>query len=85
MILESAQSQVWVGCCEFLYTTVKYTIFIRYKFSIPLSEGDLWYFPAGNPHSVRAKEAAKDSQPDGAEFLLIFDKGTISEDATFQL
>lgn len=45
------------------------------------SEGDLWYFPAGNPHSLQAK----DTTPDGAEFLLIFDQGGFSEDNTFML
>uniref|UniRef100_A0A8H7XWS0 Cupin type-1 domain-containing protein n=1 Tax=Psilocybe cubensis TaxID=181762 RepID=A0A8H7XWS0_PSICU len=46
-----------------------------------VSAGDLWYFPAGNPHSIQAKDTA----PDGAEFLLIFDSGSFSEDSTFQL
>ncbi|KAF8960664.1 RmlC-like cupin domain-containing protein [Flammula alnicola] len=46
-----------------------------------LSEGDIWYFPAGNPHSLQAK----DTSPDGSEFMLIFDEGTFSEDATFLL
>ncbi|KAJ3513533.1 hypothetical protein NLJ89_g2892 [Agrocybe chaxingu] len=46
-----------------------------------VSAGDLWYFPAGYPHSIQAK----DTTPEGAEFLLIFDKGDFSEDATFQL
>ncbi|KAF9481735.1 Bicupin, oxalate decarboxylase/oxidase [Pholiota conissans] len=46
-----------------------------------VSEGDIWYFPAGNPHSLQAK----DTYPEGSEFLLIFDKGTFSEDSTFQL
>ncbi|KAF5379116.1 hypothetical protein D9615_005870 [Tricholomella constricta] len=46
-----------------------------------VSEGDLWYFPAGHPHSIQAKSATED----GAEFLLIFDSGTFSEDSTFLL
>ncbi|KAF8815967.1 RmlC-like cupin [Phlegmacium glaucopus] len=46
-----------------------------------VSQGDLWCFPAGNPHSIQAK----DTTPDGAEFILIFDEGNFSEDATFQL
>ncbi|KAG5339786.1 hypothetical protein C0989_003586 [Termitomyces sp. Mn162] len=45
------------------------------------SEGDLWYFPAGNPHSIQAKNTTKD----GAEFILIFDSGKFAEDATFLL
>ncbi|KIJ62907.1 hypothetical protein HYDPIDRAFT_114033 [Hydnomerulius pinastri MD-312] len=43
--------------------------------------GDLWYFPAGIPHSL---QATNDSA-DGAEFLLVFDAGDFSEDATFLL
>ena len=45
------------------------------------TEGDLWYFPPGFPHSIQAKNTTKD----GAEFLLVFDNGTFSEDATFLL
>ncbi|KIJ14364.1 hypothetical protein PAXINDRAFT_169767 [Paxillus involutus ATCC 200175] len=43
--------------------------------------GDLWYFPAGIPHSLQATN----DTVDGAEFLLIFDSGAFSEDATFLL
>ena len=39
--------------------------------------GDLWYFPAGIPHSIQGLD------PDGAEFLLVFDDGDFSEDNTF--
>ncbi|KNZ78360.1 Oxalate decarboxylase oxdC [Termitomyces sp. J132] len=46
-----------------------------------VSEGDLWYLPAGNPHSIQAKNTTKD----GAEFILIFDSGKFAEDATFLL
>ncbi|KAF8221066.1 putative oxalate decarboxylase/oxidase [Tricholoma matsutake] len=46
-----------------------------------VGEGDLWYFPPGNPHSIQAKNTTKD----GAEFLIIFDSGAFSEDATFLL
>lgn len=38
--------------------------------------GDVWYFPAGVPHSIQAFE-------EGTEFLLVFDSGDFSEDATF--
>jgi oxalate decarboxylase len=31
--------------------------------------GDLWYFPAGRPHSLQGLG------PDGAEFVLAFDNG----------
>lgn len=48
---------------------------------LPQSEGDLWYFPAGFPHSIQAKNTTQD----GTEFLLIFDSGSFSEDATFLL
>lgn len=39
--------------------------------------GDLWFFPPGIPHSIQGLE------PDGCEFLLVFDEGTFSEDSTF--
>jgi oxalate decarboxylase len=39
--------------------------------------GDLWYFPAGIPHSIQGLN------PDGAEFLLVFDDGDFDEDNTF--
>lgn len=41
--------------------------------------GDLWYFPAGYPHSIQGLEG------DGCEFLLVFDQGDFSEDDTFLL
>jgi len=41
--------------------------------------GDLWYFPSGIPHSIQGLE------PDGAEFLLVFDDGDFDEDNTFLL
>jgi oxalate decarboxylase len=41
--------------------------------------GDLWYFPAGYPHSIQGLEG------DGCEFLLVFDEGAFSEDDTFLL
>ncbi|KAI0290255.1 oxalate decarboxylase [Multifurca ochricompacta] len=43
--------------------------------------GDLWFFPAGIPHSL---QATADS-PDGSEFLLVFPSGDFSEDSTFQV
>jgi len=39
--------------------------------------GDLWYFPAGVPHSIQGLN------PDGCEFLLVFDDGDFDEDNTF--
>ncbi len=41
--------------------------------------GDLWYFPAGLPHSIQGIGS------DGCEFLLVFDEGDFSEDANFLL
>ena len=38
-----------------------------------VAEGDLWYFPAGLPHSLQGLD------PDGAEFVLAFDNGESSE------
>lgn len=38
--------------------------------------GDLWYFPAGYPHSLQGLG------PDGAEFVLVFDEGRQSEYST---
>ncbi|KAF9449762.1 oxalate decarboxylase [Macrolepiota fuliginosa MF-IS2] len=43
--------------------------------------GDLWYFPPGIPHSLQATT----SDPDGTEFILVFDNGAFSEDSTFLL
>ena len=44
-----------------------------------IGPGDLWYFPSGVPHSIQGLE------PDGCEFLLVFDDGTFSEYQTFLL
>ncbi|MDB5365311.1 MAG: oxalate decarboxylase [Rhodospirillales bacterium] len=41
--------------------------------------GDLWYFPSGIPHSIQGLN------PDGCEFLLVFDSGGFDEDSTFLL
>src|SRR5215218_9626239 len=40
--------------------------------------GDLWYFPAGIPHSIQGLDH-------GCEFLLVFDDGRFSENETFLL
>jgi len=42
-------------------------------------EGDIWFFPAGFPHSIQGLG------PDGGEFLLVFDNGMFSEYETFLL
>ncbi len=44
-----------------------------------IGKGDLWYFPAGLPHSIQGLEG------EGCEFLLVFDDGAFSEDETFLL
>lgn len=44
-----------------------------------VSEGDLWIFPAGHPHSIQGLD------PDGTEFLLVFNQGDFSEDGTMLL
>ena len=41
-----------------------------------IKAGDLWYFPAGLPHSIQGLS------PDGCEFLLVFDDGKFSEEGT---
>jgi oxalate decarboxylase len=38
-----------------------------------VNEGDLWYFPAGMPHSLQGLG------PDGCEFVICFDNGHASE------
>src|SRR5579863_2160132 len=43
------------------------------SFVADVTEGDLWYFPSGIPHSIQGLN------PDGAEFLLVFDDGNFSE------
>ncbi|GJJ10006.1 hypothetical protein Clacol_004232 [Clathrus columnatus] len=45
------------------------------------NQGDVWYFPAGVPHSIQGM----DTIADGTEFLLVFDSGDFSEDDTFLL
>ncbi len=42
-----------------------------------IGPGDMWYFPSGIPHSIQGHE------PDGCEFLLVFDDGKFSEYETF--
>ena len=44
-----------------------------------VSEGDLWIFPGGIPHSIQGLS------PDGARFLLVFDDGNFNEFETFLL
>ena len=49
------------------------------SFVADVTEGDLWYFPQGIPHSIQGLN------PDGAEFLLVFDDGNFSEYETVLL
>ena len=49
----------------------------RHAFQDDISEGDLWNFPIGIPHSLQGLEG------DGCEFLLVFDNGNFNEDETF--
>ena len=49
------------------------------SFVTDVAENDLWYFPTGIPHSIQGLN------PDGAEFLLVFDDGNFSEFATVLL
>jgi len=44
-----------------------------------VKKNDLWYFPSGIPHSIQGLE------PDGAEFMLVFDDGDFSESETVLL
>ncbi|GHO59877.1 oxalate decarboxylase family bicupin [Ktedonobacter robiniae] len=47
-----------------------------HNFIEDVSEGDLWFFPAGIPHSIQGLK-------EGCEFLLVFDNGSFSENETF--
>src|SRR5580658_5230145 len=49
------------------------------SFVTDITEGDLWYFPPGIPHSIQGLG------PDGCEFLLVFDDGSFSEYETVLL
>ena len=48
-------------------------------FVTDVGEGDLWYFPTGILHSIQGLN------PDGCEFLLVFDDGNFSEYETVLL
>jgi oxalate decarboxylase len=49
------------------------------SFVADVKKNDLWYFPSGIPHSIQGLE------PDGAEFMLVFDDGDFSETDTVLL
>ena len=48
-----------------------------HAFQDDISEGNIWNFPGGIPHSLQGLEG------DGCEFLLVFNDGNFSEAATF--
>jgi oxalate decarboxylase len=62
-----------------LYGNARITAFDQdgRSFVADVSAGDLWNFPSGIPHSIQGLE------PDGTEFLLVFDDGSFSEFSTF--
>jgi oxalate decarboxylase len=49
------------------------------SFVADVKKNDLWYFPSGIPHSIQGLD------PDGAEFMLVFDDGNFSEAETVLL
>ncbi len=48
-------------------------------FADDVAEGDLWFFPAGIPHSIQGLEK------EGCEFLLVFNDGNFDENKTILL
>src|SRR4051794_30968482 len=49
------------------------------SFVADVKQHDLWFFPSGIPHSIQGLE------PDGCEFMLVFDDGNFSESETVLL
>jgi oxalate decarboxylase len=68
---EAEWAYVIAGSCRISLLDEEGRLFID-----DVSVGDLWYFPAGLPHSIQALQ-------DGVEFLLVFDSGDFSENETF--
>jgi oxalate decarboxylase len=68
---ESEWAYVIAGSCRISILDEEGRLFID-----DVGVGDLWYFPAGLPHSIQALA-------DGVEFLLVFDSGDFSENETF--
>jgi oxalate decarboxylase len=64
-----------------LYGTARITAVDRdgKSFVADVNKNDLWYFPGGIPHSIQGLE------PDGTEFMLVFDDGNFSESETVLL
>lgn len=74
----------WHNAAEWaimLYGNARITAIDEYgkSFVADVAENDLWFFPTGIPHSIQGLN------PDGAEFLLVFDDGAFSEYATVLL
>src|SRR3954470_16480050 len=49
------------------------------SFVADVNKNDLWFFPSGIPHSIQGLN------PDGCEFMLVFDDGEFSESETVLL
>jgi oxalate decarboxylase len=64
-----------------LYGTARITAIDRdgKSFVADVKKNDLWYFPSGIPHSIQGLD------PDGTEFMLVFDDGNFSESETVLL
>jgi oxalate decarboxylase len=64
-----------------LYGAARITVLDRggKSFVADVKKNDLWYFPSGLPHSIQGLD------PDGTEFLLVFDEGDFSESNTVLL
>jgi oxalate decarboxylase len=64
-----------------LYGTARITCIDKdgKSFVADVKQNDLWFFPSGIPHSIQGLE------PDGCEFLLVFDDGNFSEAETVLL
>ena len=64
-----------------IYGSARITAIDRYgkSFVADTKKNDLWYFPSGIPHSIQGLD------PDGTEFMLVFDDGNFSESETVLL
>jgi oxalate decarboxylase len=64
-----------------LYGTARITAIDKdgKSFVADVKQNDLWYFPSGIPHSIQGLD------PDGTEFMLVFDDGEFSETETVLL
>src|SRR5881397_4014979 len=64
-----------------LYGTARITAIDRdgKSFVADVGKNDLWFFPSGIPHSIQGLN------PDGCEFMLVFDDGNFSESETVLL